>query len=52
MRGLFCLRPFFPETLLNEDRATLRPPIVNFEAEVRRIQPPSPSPAVAVRDDA
>lgn len=45
----FACGPFFPETLLNEDRATLRPPIVNFEAEVRRIQSPSPAPAVAAR---
>jgi hypothetical protein len=45
----FACGPFFPETLLNEDRATLRPPIVNFEDEVRRIQSPSPAPAVTAR---
>lgn len=39
--------PFFPETVLDQPKATLRSPIVNFEAEVRQLAPPSPPPAVA-----
>lgn len=39
--------PFFPETVLDQPRATLRPPIANFEAEVRQLVPPSAPPAVA-----
>lgn len=39
--------PFFPETVLDQPRATLRPPIVNFEAEVRQLAAPSTPPPVA-----
>ncbi|HEY5792009.1 MAG TPA: hypothetical protein VIS74_01845, partial [Chthoniobacterales bacterium] len=39
--------PFFPESVLDQPKAVLRPPFVNFEAEVRQLSPPSPPPAVA-----
>lgn len=40
--------PFFPETILDSPRATLRQPFVSFETEVRSAAPPAePGPAVA-----
>jgi len=46
--ALHACGPFFPETILDQDRATLRPPITNFENEVRQLLPPSSPPAVAL----
>jgi hypothetical protein len=43
----FACGPFFPDTMLDQPRATLRPPIVNFEVEVRQLAAPSAPPTVA-----
>ncbi len=47
--GAYACGPFFPETILDQSGGPLRPPIVDFESEVRQLPSPSQPPEVAKR---